>query len=84
MGRTSHISTESDYLRAHLTIIASESRGQLRAFRNLRQRATTILKVFYEIGSPPSASLDCSSKQVSIRHDAEVDSRGVAACFVLS
>jgi hypothetical protein len=67
MVRKSHISTESDYLRAHLTVIASESRGHLWAFRNLRQRATSVLKVFYEIGSPPSARLDCSSKQLSIR-----------------
>ncbi len=84
MGRKLHISTEADYLRAHLTVIGSESPGQLGAFRNLRRRATTILKVFYEIGPPPSASLEPARPINSPSgHDAEVDSRGVAQHFAV-
>jgi hypothetical protein len=38
------ICTEADYLRAHLTVIVEGSRSSNPAFRNLKQRVTSILK----------------------------------------
>jgi hypothetical protein len=38
------IGTEADYLRAHLTVIVARSRGRNSALRNLKERATSILK----------------------------------------
>lgn len=67
MSRQLHISTESDYLRAHLTVIASEPHGELGVFHNLRGRATALLKAFFanrvvSVGRPPT----CSPKQLSV------------------
>jgi hypothetical protein len=38
------ICTETDYLRAHLTVIEGESRGRTPALYNLKPRVTSVLK----------------------------------------
>ena len=48
MSRQLHISTESHYLRAHLTVIAGESYDQRGAFHDLRRRRDFPMEALYE------------------------------------
>jgi hypothetical protein len=75
-----HISTESDYLRAHLTIIAREPRGQRGPLHALKRRATSLLKLFTNRVAKPEATRPSDSP---CGHEVEVGSRGVAQHFAI-
>jgi hypothetical protein len=66
MSRQLHISTESHYLRAHLTVIAGESYDQRGAFHDLRRRATSLWKLFTNRIASVAKPRTCSSKRVSM------------------